>query len=156
MQFLGVGWQEVLIVGVLAFFVIGPERMPLVAYQIGRAVRTLQQYARAVRDEFGEELTYVEDQYKTIKGDFEGARHEVRQQTRQIEEQWRTEQREIESGMKEAQNAIEGAAKVVNISDRQPTANGASAAPAALAEAAPVPEPAVSLTEPASGPPLVF
>jgi hypothetical protein len=131
--------------------------MPLVAYQIGRAVRTLQTYARAVRDEFGEELSYVEDQYKNIKGDFEGARAEVRQQTRQIEDQWRTEQRHLESGMKEAQGAIEGAAKVVSITDRQPAAtpasNGASGhVDVAEAEAS---EPA-SASEKSSDPPLVF
>jgi Tat protein translocase TatB subunit len=160
-QFLGVGWQEVLVIGILAFFVIGPERMPVVAYQIGRAVRTLQQYARAVRDEFGEELGYVEEQYKTIRGDFDEARRELREQQRVIEAEWRTQQTEIESGLKDAQQAVEGAAKVVSITERANGAvsatrdgapGGALATASALTASAPGPGPGAGDV----GPPLVF
>jgi sec-independent protein translocase protein TatB len=163
-QFLGVGWQEVLLIGILAFFVLGPERLPVVAYQIGRAVRTLQQYARAVRDEFGEELTYVEDQYKTIRGDFDEARQELRAQQREIDAEWRAQQREIDAGMKEAKDAVEGAGRVVRMSDRttvdgQPapaaavngSANGTAAAVPAIEVPAAEPTPA-----PRDGAPLVF
>jgi sec-independent protein translocase protein TatB len=162
-QFLGVGWQEVLVIGVLAFFVLGPERLPVVAYQLGKAVRTLQGYARAVRDEFGEELTYVEEQYKTVRGDFDDARKEIRAQQRVIEDEWRTQQREIESVTNEAKTAVESAGKVVNISDRSPVTAPAPAAlpapaPVTAAEAAiPAAAPAVETPKPPSGgPPLVF
>ena len=74
MEFLGIGWQELVLVMVLLLVVVGPERLPGVAYQIGRAVRTMQQYARAVRDEFSDEIGYVEDQYKVLKGEVDLAR----------------------------------------------------------------------------------
>ena len=67
MEFLGVGYQEVLVILALLLVVVGPERLPGVAYQVGRAVRTLQQYARAVRDEFSDEIGYVEEQYRIVK-----------------------------------------------------------------------------------------
>lgn len=162
MQFLGVGWQEVLVIGVLAFFVLGPERLPVVAYQLGKAVRTLQGYARAVRDEFGEELTYVEEQYKTVRGDFDDARKEIRAQQRVIEDEWRTQQREIESVTNEAKTAVEGAGKVVSITDRSPVTAPAAAlpapAPVTAAEAdIPAAAPAAEAPKPPSGgPPLVF
>ncbi len=69
MEFLGIGYQELLLVLVLLLIVVGPERLPQMAYQIGRAVRQMQMYARAVRDEFKDEIDYLDEQYKTIRGE---------------------------------------------------------------------------------------
>ncbi|MGE5597500.1 MAG: Sec-independent protein translocase protein TatB [Hyphomicrobiales bacterium] len=80
MEFLGVGYQELLLILVLMLVVVGPERLPTMAYQIGRAVRTLQQYARAVRNEFSDEIEYLEEQYKTVKGEVDTARSTLREQ----------------------------------------------------------------------------
>ena len=68
MEFLGVGYQEILVIFAIMLVVVGPERLPTMAYQIGRAVRTLQQYARAVRDEFRDEFDYIDEQMKVVKG----------------------------------------------------------------------------------------
>ncbi|MCC6383206.1 MAG: twin-arginine translocase subunit TatB [Dehalococcoidia bacterium] len=89
MEFLGVGYQEVLLILVLMLVVVGPERLPGMAYQIGRAVRQMQQYARAVRSEFNEEISYLEEQYKTVKGDIDDTRHALRQQQAQFEQELR-------------------------------------------------------------------
>lgn len=80
MNFLGVGYQELILVFVLMLIFVGPERMPQVAYQIGRAVRTMQKYARAVRDEFSEEIGYIEEQVRTVKGEVETTRASIREQ----------------------------------------------------------------------------
>jgi len=79
-NFLGVGYQEIVLVMVLMLIFVGPERMPQVAYQIGRAVRTMQKYARAVRDEFSEEIGYIEEQVKTVRGEVETTRASLRDQ----------------------------------------------------------------------------
>ncbi|MEX1104399.1 MAG: twin-arginine translocase TatA/TatE family subunit, partial [Dehalococcoidia bacterium] len=68
MEFLGVGYQEILVILAIMLVVVGPDRLPTMAYQIGRAVRTLQTYARAVRDEFSDEFEYLDEQMKTVKG----------------------------------------------------------------------------------------
>ena len=73
----------------LLLVVVGPERLPGMAYQIGRAVRTMQQYARAVRDEFGGEIAYIEEQYKTVRGEVDQARRELRDQQVQLEGEMR-------------------------------------------------------------------
>lgn len=96
MQFLGVGWQEILLIMVLMLVVVGPERMPGVAYQIGRAVKTLQSYARAVRSEFGDEISYIEEQYKTVRGEIDEARTSLRD-----------EQTKFAAEMREATSSIE-------------------------------------------------
>ena len=69
MEILGVGYQELFLVFALIVIVVGPKRMPEMAYHIGRAVRTLQGYARVVRDEFGEEFGYLNEEMEAIKAD---------------------------------------------------------------------------------------
>ncbi len=80
MEFLGVGYQELGLIMLLLLVVVGPERLPAVAYQVGRAVRQMQRYARAVRDEFSEEIDYLEEQYKTVKGEVDVAQQTLREQ----------------------------------------------------------------------------
>ena len=80
MEFLGIGYQELLLVLVLLLVVVGPERLPTMAYQIGRAVRQMQGYARAVRDEFRDEIDYLDEQYRTIKGHVDEAQKVVREE----------------------------------------------------------------------------
>lgn len=113
MQFLGVGWQELMVVLLLAFIVIGPERMPQVAYQIGRAVKTLQGYARAVRDEFGGEIDYINEQYRTVRGELDSAKREFREQQQKFEAEMREATASVQAAGQELSN-------VVNFSDRQP------------------------------------
>ncbi len=84
MSFLGVGYQELLLVLVLMLVVVGPERLPGMAYQIGKAVRTLQGYARQVRDEFKDEIDYIEEQYRTVKGEVDTARESMRTETARL------------------------------------------------------------------------
>lgn len=146
MEFLGVGYQELLLVMVVALIFVGPERMPAVAYQIGRAVRQMQRYARAVRDEFSEEISYVEEQYKTIKGEVDVTAQSLRNQ-----------QKKLEAEMKDATSGLDApllppASSATNIIAFNPPA----AAPATVevaAESAPAESPAAE-KPPAS--PLVF
>ncbi|MCC7364145.1 MAG: twin-arginine translocase TatA/TatE family subunit [Dehalococcoidia bacterium] len=89
MEFLGVGYQEIFLVLVLLLVFVGPERLPGMAYQIGRAVRTMQQYARAVRNEFSDEFAYIEEQYKTVKGQVDDTRQALRDEDRKLQAELR-------------------------------------------------------------------
>ncbi|WP_322817968.1 Sec-independent protein translocase protein TatB [Tepidiforma sp.] len=80
MEFLGIGYQELLLILVLLLVVVGPERLPQMAYQIGRAVRQMQLYARAVREEFREEIDYLDEQYRTMRGEIELAQRTLREE----------------------------------------------------------------------------
>ncbi len=103
MDFLGIGYQEILLVLVLTLIGVGPERLPAVAYQIGRAVRELQKYARAVRDEFSEEFEYVEEQYKVLKGEVDETRQALRAQQAELN----AELRQVDASVNEAVNSAE-------------------------------------------------
>jgi sec-independent protein translocase protein TatB len=102
-SFLGVGYQEILLVFVLMLVVIGPERMPKVAYQIGKAVRTMQGYARVVRDEFQGEFDYFKEESEMIKGELAGARESLRE----TEDVLRTEKEQLSADLDVAAKSME-------------------------------------------------
>lgn len=58
------GPLEILVVGVLALIVFGPERLPDIARTIGRTLSELRRMAGEVRDEFesGMNLDEVDDE----------------------------------------------------------------------------------------------
>jgi sec-independent protein translocase protein TatB len=85
-EFLGIGYQELLLILVLLLVVVGPERLPHMAYQIGRAVRQMQLYARAVRDEFRDEIDYLDEQYRTMRGEIELAQRTLREEQAKLNE----------------------------------------------------------------------
>lgn len=130
MEFLGIGYQELLLVLVLLLVVVGPERLPGMAYQIGRAVRQMQGYARAVRDEFKDEIDYLDDQYKTLKGQVDDVQNIVR-----------TEQQKLNSELRDSSTEAGGLL---------PSGPLLPALPETPKEAAPTP------SETPAPPPLVF
>ncbi len=138
MEFLGIGYQELLLVFVLLLVVVGPERLPQMAYQIGRAVRQMQMYARAVRDEFKDEIDYLDEQYKTIRGEVDQAQRVMRD-----------EQAKLNSGLREVNATIEQATSELSLDDKVVPFAGTGTA------SAPAAEPAPTATEPPK-PPMVF
>ena len=139
MEFLGIGYQELLLVMVLLLVVVGPERLPTMAYQIGRAVRQMQGYARAVRDEFRDEIDYLDEQYRTIKGQVDEAKTVMRE-----------EQVKLNSELRDTSGE---AGSLFPSEPLLPALPDAATAPPP-AESAPMPESAVG-NEP-SKPPMVF
>ena len=65
----GIGFQEMVIIGLLFLVLFGPSKLPQMARDLGRFVNE----ARRSIDEFKEELTaeYDEDENKGNKGDEE-------------------------------------------------------------------------------------
>jgi sec-independent protein translocase protein TatB len=120
-EFLGIGYQELLLVLVLMLVVVGPERLPGMAYQIGRAVRTLQTYARQVRNEFGDEISYIEEQYKTVKGEVDSTRGALRQEQLKLS----NELRDATEPLRVDPLASLASSNVVSISDGQPVSSPA-------------------------------
>lgn len=169
-EFLGVGYQELLLVLVLMLVVVGPERLPQVAYQIGRAVRQMQRYARTVRDEFSEEFSVIQEQYDTVRGEVNSARTEFRRQQQELSGEVKDATKSIEQAVPDE---LKGRGNVIPITSAAPRAAAASPNNAAAteptpgsspsAESAPPPAPTanpVSAEESNAGvpakPPLVF
>jgi sec-independent protein translocase protein TatB len=52
----GVGLPELLVIGVVAILVFGPDRLPEFARQAGRVLRQVRQFSQAARDDLRKEL----------------------------------------------------------------------------------------------------
>lgn len=72
------------------------------AYHIGRAVKTLQRYARAVRDEFGEEYQYLDEEIRTIKEDA----REINAEMREVRAEVTENVEEVQTDFREATEPI--------------------------------------------------
>lgn len=135
MQFLGVGWQEIALIMVVALVVVGPERLPGVAYQVGKAVRTMQSYARAVRSEFSEEIGFIEEQYKTVKGEVTEASAALRQEQQKFATEMRNVTGDVQGSLQAVMKPGESApeqlpAPVEPMQVYQPTAFDSAVLPA--------------------------
>ena len=52
----GMGWPELFVIGVVAMLVFGPDKLPDLARQAGRFVRTVKQMAENAKDDLGREI----------------------------------------------------------------------------------------------------
>ncbi len=55
-----IGFSELLIIGIVALLVLGPERLPAAARTVGGVLRKARQSWTSVRDEFERELSIEE------------------------------------------------------------------------------------------------
>ena len=52
----GMGWPELFVIAVVAMLVFGPDKLPDLARQAGRFVRTVKQMAENAKDDLGREI----------------------------------------------------------------------------------------------------
>ena len=119
-----IAFSELLVIGVVALVVIGPERLPKVARTLGHLFGRLQRYVAQVKADVNREMELSE--LSKVKSEFEGAAREF--------------QRDIETKVTDAEREIR---EVEGDIDRQLRAD-AGAAAQADAPPAPVQEPAAS------------
>jgi sec-independent protein translocase protein TatB len=127
-EFLGIGYQEVLLVFVLLLVVVGPQRMPEVAYQIGKAVREMQKYARAVRDEFSEEWEYLDSQAKEIRGEMDSATRDMQEMQRSLRSETQALDKELKSATADVEKALPAAKPANGKTASAPTSTLSTAA----------------------------
>ncbi len=133
-----IAFSELLVIGVVALVVIGPERLPKVARTMGHLFGRLQRYVSQVKADINREIELSE--LSKVKTEFEGAAREF--------------QRDIETKVHDAEREIR---EVETDIDRQLRADAAvegappdSGAPAAAepAPAAPSPQLELAIDEP--------
>jgi sec-independent protein translocase protein TatB len=115
-----IAFSEMLLIGVVALVVIGPERLPKVARTLGHLFGRLQRYVAQVKSDVNREMELSE--LSKVKSEFEGAAREF--------------QRDIETKMTDAERELR---EVQSDIDRQLGADGGATgeAPAPPPEAAP-------------------
>ncbi|HET9201138.1 MAG TPA: Sec-independent protein translocase protein TatB [Dehalococcoidia bacterium] len=70
MQFFGIGLFELVMIMVVALLVVGPDRLPQTAREIGKVVRELRRYAFNVREEIKEGFGELTSEVEATRGEF--------------------------------------------------------------------------------------
>lgn len=52
----GMGWPEILMIGVVGVIVFGPDKLPDIAKQAGRFIRTVRRMAENAKNDLGREI----------------------------------------------------------------------------------------------------
>ena len=93
-----IGFSEMLVVGIVALVVIGPERLPKVARTLGHLFGRLQRYVSQVKSDINREMEMAE--LGKVKSEFESAARgfqgEVEGQAREAEREMRQMQASID------------------------------------------------------------
>jgi len=159
LQFLGIGLEEILLVVALIVIVVGPRRLPEMAYWLGRGVKKLQRYARVVRDEFSEEFAYLNEEMEAVRSDMKEMRTtvrevqeeltEVRGEVKEVTSEAVGEFGEVRATVEGVASGAKGAAEPQAVAEPQETTPVPAPAPANGATA----EAAVNGAEPVRGTP---
>lgn len=77
-MFFGLGWAEVLVIGLVAFFVFGPERLPGMARDAARLIRQLREMAQNVGDDLKQHIPdkdgFGMDEFREVRDEFRDLR----------------------------------------------------------------------------------
>ena len=93
-----IGFSELMVIGVVALIVIGPERLPKVARTMGHVFGRLQRYVTQVKSDISREMELAE--LGKMKSEFESA-------ARTFQSEVESKATETEREMREATESIE-------------------------------------------------
>ena len=109
-----VGFAEVMIIGVVALIVIGPERLPDVARKVGRWVAKIQRFVKGVRSDVSRELESGElkaligdqkSQINELRGMVKDAQKDIQKSTSSLVKDAETSMSEMETSVKDNSDA---------------------------------------------------
>jgi sec-independent protein translocase protein TatB len=101
---LDIGFSELMVIGVVALIVIGPERLPRVARTAGHLLGRFQRYVSEVKADINREIELSE--LKSIRSSMEDA-------ARSIESTVKSEMHSVEDGFRSAQAQLDGAGEAL-------------------------------------------
>jgi len=92
-----IGFSELLVIGVVALVVIGPERLPRVARTLGVLFGRLQRYVTQVKSDINREMDLSE--INRVKNEFEGAARSFRDDIESTAAKTETEIRDVQASI---------------------------------------------------------
>ena len=131
-----IGLSEIVVIGVVALIVIGPERLPKTARMLGLLFGRLQRYVNEVKADINREMEL--DELRRLKRDVESA-------ARDIEQSVASATAEVNAGVRSVEQQL---ASVATTAAETP----ASAAPPVEPLAEPPPEPRLAQAVPMHAP----
>jgi sec-independent protein translocase protein TatB len=100
-----VSFSELMLIGVIALIVIGPERLPKVARTIGHLVGRAQRYVSDVKTDIQREMDL--DELNNLKGQMEEAANSVKSSMRDASASLRQPLDEAQQALKDASASVE-------------------------------------------------
>lgn len=135
-----IGFSELVVIGVVALVVIGPERLPKVARTVGVLVGRMQRYVSQVKADINREMEM---------GDLGKVKQEFETAARSFQTEVQSKAADVEREIREAQAQIDrelaSTAAETTAAAQSAIAPPASTPPATVAEAAPPPSPQLEL-----------
>ncbi len=104
-----VGFTEILMIGVVALVVIGPERLPAVAKTAGQWVGKLQRFVRGVKTDLASELQSGD--LKKLIGDQREQINELKNMVSSAKKDFESNSRDIVQGAKKSLGELESSLK---------------------------------------------
>jgi sec-independent protein translocase protein TatB len=131
-----IGFSELMVIGVIALVVIGPERLPKVARTAGHLFGRLQRYVTQVKSDISREMELAE--LGKMKNEFESA-------ARTFQSEVESKATETERELREATGSIE---RTLAEPDPPAAADAESASPPTDPSAPPSPQLELGIEEP--------
>jgi sec-independent protein translocase protein TatB len=95
-----IGFSEILVIGVVALIVIGPERLPKVARTLGHMAGRLQRYVNEVKADINREMEL--DELRKLHSQVQSAAHDIEQSVSQAAHDVESGVRSVEAQLNEA------------------------------------------------------
>jgi sec-independent protein translocase protein TatB len=105
---LGIGLPQLLLVLIVAMIVLGPERLPDVARQMAKGVRTLRGYATDVQSQFGGELDEIRQELLGIQQDLTDVTGSLRGGLSELDQSFRSVHSDVNSAIGSGLNGTAG------------------------------------------------
>ena len=103
-----IGFSELVVIGVVALVVIGPERLPKTARTMGHLFGRLQRYVNDVKADINREMEL--DELRRLQREMQGAAREFEQSVTSAANEVQTGVRNVERELNEAAAAPAGGA----------------------------------------------
>ena len=114
MQMFGVGVLEMLVILILTVMVVGPEKMPQLAADLGRWIRQTRAYARHLLGDFNEVVKELEQEAGASREDWQEIANVVRRNTGVVGQELSRFGREVEEQKRDLTDIKELAADKPN------------------------------------------
>jgi sec-independent protein translocase protein TatB len=125
-----VGWQELLVIGIVALIVVGPKELPSLLRTVGKYVGLVKRQASEFRAQFDEAMR--ESELAQLKKDVEKIKEDAVSTIRDVERSVDTEISSVKRELDETAHSVTG---------RHPDAHDANGVPFSDQEAAVTPQP---------------
>jgi sec-independent protein translocase protein TatB len=117
-----IGFSEIVVIGVVALVVIGPERLPKTARTVGLLFGRLQRYVNEVKADISREMEL--DELRRLQREMQGAARDLEQSVKSAASDFETSVRSVEQ---ELNTAASGAAAPAEASPAPAAAHEAEA-----------------------------